>query len=183
MCFLVCLQYSRETERKEEENMPEALHFARSGSGLRCLRLLAEGLDEAEEVHQMLCLPHRQRAPFCGHPWQRCNKILSAQMRAGGCGQGGDGAGAHRVCGGPAFGQGLLLRGGEARRCRGRRPSAGSPPSPFQTVPSPSSGETSPTPRHYTRRRGGRSRRPGSWSAPCHGRASPNPPRSDTGPG
>ena len=29
----------------------------------------------------MLCLPHRQRAPFCGHPWQRCNKILSGQMR------------------------------------------------------------------------------------------------------
>ncbi len=39
--------------------MSEALHFARSGSGLRRLRLLAEGLDEAEEVHQMLCLPRR----------------------------------------------------------------------------------------------------------------------------
>ena len=38
---------------------------------------------------------------------------------AGGCGQGGDEAGAHRVCGGPASGQGLLLRGGEARRRRG----------------------------------------------------------------
>ena len=99
--------------------MSEALYFARSGSGLRRLRLLAEGLDEAEEVHQMLCLPRRQRAPFCGHPWQRCNKILSGQMSAGGCGQGGDGAGAHRVCGGPASGQGLLLRGGEARRRRG----------------------------------------------------------------
>ena len=37
---------------------------------------------------------------------------------AGGCGQGGDGAGAHRVCGGSASGQGLLLRGGEARRRR-----------------------------------------------------------------
>lgn len=81
MCFLVWLQYSRETEQKEEENIPEALHFARNGSGLRRLRLLAEGLDEAEKVHQMLCLPHRQRAPFCGHPWQRCNKILSGQMR------------------------------------------------------------------------------------------------------
>ena len=160
----------------------------------------------------MLCLPRRQRAPFCGHPWQRCladaqpdekipeHLILfvdalsdpgpqSRQMDglgwrclaerrcpwntagvlhvdagvvntvgsappwpgrppwccrsskapskrnpagrspspppregvrcAGGCGQGGDGAGAHRVCGGPAFGQGLLLRGGEARRRRG----------------------------------------------------------------
>ena len=52
--------------------MSEALHFARSGSGLRRLRLLAEGLDEAEEVHQMRRLPRRQRAPFCGHPWQRC---------------------------------------------------------------------------------------------------------------
>ena len=55
----------------EEENIPEALHFARSDSGLRRLRLLAEGLDEAEEVHQMRRLPHRQRAPFCGQPWQR----------------------------------------------------------------------------------------------------------------
>lgn len=71
MCFLVWLQYSRETEQKEEENIPEALHFARNGSGLRRLRLLAEGLADAEKVHQMLCLPHRQRAPFCGHPWQR----------------------------------------------------------------------------------------------------------------
>ena len=71
MCFLVWLQYSRETERKEEENIPEALHFARSGSGLRRLRFLAEGLDEAEKVHQMRRLLRRQRAPFCGHPWQR----------------------------------------------------------------------------------------------------------------
>ena len=38
---------------------------------------------------------------------------------AGGCGQGGEEAGAHRVCGGPVSGQGLLLRGGDAPGRRG----------------------------------------------------------------